>query len=121
MKIKCNDCGKEFSHKTKGSCLQALSMHRQRVHTKVTVPPGTGGKPPKRKYVRAAVMANEAHALFAPENGTDRPQAETEIDMRGKWKRKPKQTVEVTVNFCPNCGTNLHSVAVGMAMTRGQS
>jgi len=33
-----------------------------------------------------------------------------------KYNKKPKHAV-VAVNFCPNCGCNLHAVAVGLAMS----
>lgn len=36
------------------------------------------------------------------------------------YTRKKKQ-LEVAVNFCPQCGCNLHAVAMGMALTTGKS
>lgn len=37
-----------------------------------------------------------------------------------KYTRRPVQAVahEVHVNFCPNCGCNIHAVATGMAMAK---
>jgi hypothetical protein len=31
-------------------------------------------------------------------------------------KRQRQQAASVTVNFCPNCGCDIHRVAVGMVM-----
>lgn len=36
-------------------------------------------------------------------------------------RKSKKRAVEVMVNFCPNCGCNLHAVAMGIAMAGGKS
>ena len=33
-----------------------------------------------------------------------------------KYLRRPKPVMTVHVNFCPNCGCNLHAVATGIAL-----
>jgi len=41
------------------------------------------------------------------------------IAQTAKLPRK-KRTGEVAVNFCPNCGCNLHAVAMGMVLAKSQ-
>ena len=43
----------------------------------------------------------------------------TKYSMARPYTRKKKQ-LEVAVNFCPQCGCNLHAVAMGMALTTGK-
>lgn len=42
------------------------------------------------------------------------------VPAKRKYTRRPAQPVahEVHVNFCPNCGCNIHAVATGMAMAK---
>jgi len=46
--------------------------------------------------------------------------ASTEAPAKRKYTRRQVQPVahEVHVNFCPNCGCNIHAVATGMAMAK---
>jgi len=105
--IKCEECGKKFSHETRTRVEQALRLHMQRVHLKSTIPchPNNGGKSePVEQNNRAELLLEQAD-----------PPAMKRIERRGTWKRKPK-SVEVSINYCPKCGCNLQAVAVGLAM-----
>lgn len=89
FKARCtySHCNRVFEKATQGRADQALSMHVARVHKKTLVPPGTG------------------------KNRNDPVEAKSK-----RVIKRHRNSVEMKVNFCPACGCNLQSVALGMVL-----
>jgi Zn finger protein HypA/HybF involved in hydrogenase expression len=84
----CEACDKIFTKDNQNAAEQALRMHIGVVH-KGTI---------RRGRRKAEVVAGAK---------VRRPYTK---------RQKQPQAQEVAVNYCPNCGCNLHAVATGIAM-----
>jgi len=91
----CTKCDKTFTKPTLVLAEAALRMHVGRKHER-------------------NIIANHEHSgvLRQRANGS---LSETEKPKR-KYTRRQKVEQHVHVNFCPNCGCNIHAVATGIAM-----
>lgn len=93
-------CIAAFTKPTLLCAEQALRMHVGRKHDRSILPP---------------------HVLNSQKKADSRDQPESEaVRAPRKYTRRQVEPVthEVCVNFCPNCGCNIHAVATGMAMAK---
>jgi hypothetical protein len=71
---------------------------------------------------RMIISSGAATRYFqkAAQTGSVLTEATEEAQVKRKYVRRQPQPVahEIHVNFCPNCGCNIHSVATGMAMAK---
>jgi len=104
----CRQCQRSF-----GSA-QGLLVHRARTRHSdpPSAVPATNGTPPQRAdgFVTTKKGALRGHIKHNHhEHWTPPPQTSTQ--------KKPKPTARV--NFCPECGTNLHVVAAALEIAGG--
>lgn len=87
--LKCDQCPKTFTKPTMAECEASMRMHVGRKHGNIKTPSG-----PKAKAVPVEDKPKRAYTKAA----------------------KATVTHEVNINFCPCCGFDMHTAALGMAM-----
>lgn len=93
----CTQCPKTFTKTTQQKADHAMAIHHGQLH-----------KPGGRKGGKKAKSAEEA----------DLYEAVADLGVKRSYVKRAKaaKATTVSVNFCPNCGCNLHNVAVGLAL-----
>ncbi len=122
--LNCPHCPKAFTKEELGSARAALQMHIGRKHTG-TIPNATATPANKAAW---AVSAAKARASRIAQLQAANPVAETPPVKRVYRKRQPVMestevlnppqipAIEIRINFCPNCGCDIHKFAVGRIM-----
>lgn len=110
--VKCNKCAKEFTKPTLSEAEHSLRSHIGRVHTKSD----------SSKTGLDVILSSEKRKPGRPVgSGSVKRKYTWKTPRQIKSSAAPKvfsgaRPVDVHINFCPNCGCNLKSVAAGIVM-----
>lgn len=107
-------CDKRFSKPTRGGVEQALRMHVARKHTQTIITPTKASGKWRGKY-----PPREESQTISPLLEQTQISTKTGLPKRVYTKRKPQPQIETqSINYCPNCGCPVGSVALAMAAAK---
>lgn len=107
---RCTKCPKTFTKSNQASAEMALACHFARKH-------GNNQGNPQLRYQRRAEIGPRTGKPLRPY--VKRTQVVVEPKPERPGNRQPAESPkQITINFCPGCGCDLHKVALALVLAR---
>lgn len=104
----CKRCKATFEKPTQTQADSALRMHIGRKHSKHIM----------NKDHTSALLRRGRNGLLVAADKPSRRTKRKYTPRRHKTESRPKEALEIKVNFCPVCSCNIGAVAIGMALAQ---